>query len=77
MPIVQIDLRKEQISVISKQIQRDLLLGYPVFVLRDEIPISLLVRDTENPTILAENDIPAKLVSIIKGSTKLFIKMGA
>jgi len=77
MPIVQIDLRKEQISVISKQAQRDLLLGYPVFVLRDEIPISLLVRDTENPTILVENDIPAKLVSIIKGSTKLFIKMGA
>jgi hypothetical protein len=77
MPIVQIDLRKDQISVISKQAQRDLLLGYPIFVLRDDIPISLLVRDTENPKILAENDIPAKLVSIIKGSTKLFIKMGA
>jgi hypothetical protein len=77
MPIVQIDLRKDQISVISKQAQRDLLLGYPIFVLRDDIPISLLVRDTENPKILAENDIPAKLVSIIKGSTKIFIKMGA
>jgi hypothetical protein len=76
MPIVQIDLRKEQIHVISKQGQRDLLLGYPIFILRDDIPISLLVRNTEIPAILKENEIPAKIVALIKGSPKIFIKMG-
>jgi hypothetical protein len=77
MPVVQIDIRVEPPAIISKQPQRDLQKGYLVYVLRNEYPVSLLVRDPENPSILQAGEIPLELSNIIKGSTKLFIKMAA
>jgi hypothetical protein len=77
MPVVQIDLRLDPPTIIAKQPQKDLVQGYPIFVLRNDYPISLLVRDPENPMILAAPEIPVALSQIIKGSTKIFIKIGA
>jgi hypothetical protein len=77
MPLIQIDIRVEPPIIIAKQPQRDLQKGYLVYVLRNEYPVSLLVRDPENPAILNTAEIPLELSNIIKQSTKLFIKMAA
>jgi len=75
MPIMQIDLRKEPPAIIVKQPQRDSSLGYPVFVLRDDYPVSLLVKNPEDPKILEVANLPESLRVIIKESPKLFIKV--
>jgi hypothetical protein len=75
MPIVQIDLRTTPATVLVKQPQRDRQLGYPVFVLRDDYPVSLLVRNPEEPDFLQADQLPVALQTMIKAAPKLFIKV--
>jgi len=75
MPIVQIDLRVNPPIILAKQAQRDKGLGYPVFIIRDNVPISLLATNTETPVPLQAEECPAALKEIVKNAVKIFIKM--
>jgi len=73
MPIVQIDLRVEPPSILSKQPIADTGLGYPVFVLQKDAPVSLIVTDPSNPSPPLQ--APSGIREIISNSKKIFMKM--
>ena len=72
-PIVQYDLRTEPPTVIARRLPVDKdAKGYPVFVIRDDAPPSLLVTDTEAPAALKRAELPDALYRQFMSGIKVF-----
>ena len=68
VPVVQYDLRADPPIIKGRQLARDQLSGYAIFVIQTEKRPSLIVTDPEHPKILDRPQLPKDFIDFLTKS---------